>query len=114
MNSWTEKVSNKFRARLSLVLVVQEHLKEALCFMRLLSLYCAVYFLIVQFVLLWVLCSQNMQHLGHDRPLAREPPVKPQFRFDLPYLVSHQVALLVFIPDPSLPYLCLAVEHPGP
>ena len=62
--------------------VVRKHMKQALCFLHLFSLYCAVYFLIVQCVVLWVFCSQNMQYLGHNGPSDGEPPVELRFRFD--------------------------------
>ena len=94
--------------------VVRKHMKQALCFLHLFSLYCAVYFLIVQCVELWVFCSQNVQYLSHDGPSDVKPSVKPLFWFDLPYPVSHRVALLAVIPDPSLQYLCFAVGRPGP
>ena len=78
----------------ALCLVVLKHMKQALCFLHWFSLYCAACFLAVQCVVLCVFCSQNMQYLGHDGPSAGEPPVKPRFRFDWPYPVSHRVAWL--------------------
>ena len=92
--------------------VVRKHMKQALCFLHLSSLYSAVYLFVLQKAVSCVFCSQNMQYFGHDGPSAGEP-LFPLETFDWPRPVAFHCFLLVAVnPDPSLPYLWFVALRP--